>query len=346
MKKIISVVLAFCMAFSLAGCNSKTEVKSMDVPFDIASLPDYVAEAYEEYADAFDRCLESDTEKTLMINSKDQSFRFSLEHKVSDSIGFNYITVSIYDASPEETQAPNLFGSTIDYLLEKIGLEQLEYIFIYCGDYSASYWPPFYGEPYYFTLNHNDVETEYLLEVGEGSSESPTAEAPITEAPVSEAPVTTSVPATEDPSASSATFGQLNALEQALSYLRVTSFSYEGLIDQLEYEGYTLDEATYGADHCGADWNEQALSSAKSYLEVSSFSYTGLIEQLEYEKFTTEQATYGADNCGADWNEQAAKSAASYLEIMSFSREGLIEQLQYEGFTYDQAVYGVTQNGY
>ncbi len=78
------------------------------------------------------------------------------------------------------------------------------------------------------------------------------------------------------------------------------AFSYEGLIGQLEYEGYTTEEATYGADNCGADWNEQALLSAQNYLEVSAFSYAGLIEQLEYEKFTTEQATYGADNCGAD----------------------------------------------
>lgn len=144
----------------------------------------------------------------------------------------------------------------------------------------------------------------------------------------------------------SATTGEQNALESANSYLRLMAFSHDGLIDQLEYEGYTTAEATYAANNCGADWNEQALKSAKSYLSHMAFSYTGLIDQLEYEKFTTSQATYAADNCGANWNEQAAKSAESYLSHMSFSRDELISQLEYEGFTHEQAVYGAQANGY
>ena len=116
------------------------------------------------------------------------------------------------------------------------------------------------------------------------------------------------------PAEAPATTGELNALQSALSYLDFSAFSYEGLIDQLEYEGFTNAEATYAADHCGADWNEQALKSAKNYLDFSAFSYDGLIDQLEYEEFTTEQATYGADNCGADWYAQAVKCAASYLD--------------------------------
>jgi len=144
----------------------------------------------------------------------------------------------------------------------------------------------------------------------------------------------------------SITMGQRNALGSAKGYLGFTAFSYEGLIGQLEYEGYTYDDAVFAADNCGADWYEQALKSAENYLSFTAFSYTGLINQLEYEKFTTEQATYAADNCGADWYEQAAKSAKNYLDFSSFSRDGLISQLEYEGFTNEQAVYGVTQNGY
>lgn len=136
-----------------------------------------------------------------------------------------------------------------------------------------------------------------------------------------------------------------NALKSANSYLNYTAFSYTGLIGQLEYEGYTNEEATYAADNCGADWFAQALRSAKQYLGYSAFSYTGLIHQLEYEGYTNEEATYGADNCGADWFEQAAKSAENYLKYSSFSRDGLISQLEYEGFTNEQAVYGVEQNG-
>jgi hypothetical protein len=88
--------------------------------------------------------------------------------------------------------------------------------------------------------------------------------------------------------------GQKNALRSANSYLNVLAFSYNGLIKQLEYEGYSTEDATYAADHCGADWNEQAAKSAKSYLSSMSFSRSGLIQQLEYEGFTPSQAEYGA----------------------------------------------------
>lgn len=142
------------------------------------------------------------------------------------------------------------------------------------------------------------------------------------------------------------TIGQKNALARAISYLRSSSFSYESLIHQLEYEGYSNADATYAARYCGANWNEQVLKKAKSYLHTSSFSYSGLIHQLEYEKFTSEQAKYGVDNCGANWYEQAAKKAASYMRFSSFSRDRLIEQLTYEGFTVAQAEYGASTVGY
>lgn len=137
---------------------------------------------------------------------------------------------------------------------------------------------------------------------------------------------------------------QKNALRSAKEYLDAMSFSYQGLVEQLEYEKYSHDDAVYAVDNCGADWNEQAAKSAKSYLSTSAFSESGLIEQLEYENFTHDQAVYGVDNCGADWNEQAVKSAKSYLDVMSFSKDELIEQLEFDGFTHDQAVYGVEQS--
>ena len=95
-----------------------------------------------------------------------------------------------------------------------------------------------------------------------------------------------------------ASMGGLNALEKALSYLNYTSFSRSGLIDQLEYEGFSTEEATYGVDNCGADWNEQAAKKAQSYLDYSSFSRQGLIDQLVFEGFTQEQAEYGVSAVG------------------------------------------------
>lgn len=94
------------------------------------------------------------------------------------------------------------------------------------------------------------------------------------------------------------TLGQQNALSKALSYLSHSAFSYQKLIEQLEYEGFTEDEAIYGADHCGADWNIEAAQKAESYMKHNSFSRDRLIEQLKYEGFTDEQAEYGATSVG------------------------------------------------
>lgn len=94
------------------------------------------------------------------------------------------------------------------------------------------------------------------------------------------------------------TLGQKNALAKAKSYLDYMPFSYTGLIEQLEYEGFSTEEATFGADNCGADWNEQAALKAQAYLDYQSFSRQGLIEQLLYEGFTQEQAEYGVTAVG------------------------------------------------
>ena len=89
---------------------------------------------------------------------------------------------------------------------------------------------------------------------------------------------------------STITLGQSNALEQAKRYVELMGFSYQGLIEQLEYEQYTYEEAVYAADNCGADWKEEAAEKAESYLELMSFSREGLIEQLKYDGFTEEEA--------------------------------------------------------
>ena len=103
---------------------------------------------------------------------------------------------------------------------------------------------------------------------------------------------------TAEVSTSNLTMGQQNALRKAKSYLETTSFSYSGLVSQLEFEGYSHDDAIFGASNCGADWNQQAVLKAKSYLSMTAFSRQGLIEQLEYEGFTHEQAEYAASAVG------------------------------------------------
>jgi|GEM_PF-1893147 len=106
-------------------------------------------------------------------------------------------------------------------------------------------------------------------------------------------PTTTTVPATTP-----ASIGETNAAIKALTYLKYMPFSRDGLIKQLEYEGFSHQEAVYGVDQSGADWNEQAAKKAAEYLKIMSFSRSGLIAQLEYVGFTTQQAEYGVQAVG------------------------------------------------
>ena len=99
-------------------------------------------------------------------------------------------------------------------------------------------------------------------------------------------------------SSDSVTLGEKNALESAKDYLDYSAFSYQGLIEQLEFEGYSNSESVYAADHCGADWNNEAARMAQEYIDFMSFSRQELVEQLEFEGFTSEQAEYGVKAVG------------------------------------------------
>ena len=136
--------------------------------------------------------------------------------------------------------------------------------------------------------------------------------------------------------------GETNAVQKAKDYLEVMHFSHDGLVEQLEFEGFSYSEAVYGADHCGADWYKQAEGKAKDYLETMHFSYDGLVNQLEYEGFSYDEAVYGVNHCGADWYMQAKAKARDYLNLMSFSYDDLLAQLEYEGFSYEEAAYGAS----
>lgn len=94
------------------------------------------------------------------------------------------------------------------------------------------------------------------------------------------------------------TLSQKNAVEKAISYISLMPFSYEGLVEQLEYEKFSSEDAAYGATYCGADWYEQAVLAAENYLDLIPFSHDGLVEQLEYDGFTHEQAVHGVEENG------------------------------------------------
>lgn len=88
------------------------------------------------------------------------------------------------------------------------------------------------------------------------------------------------------------------AVGTAKSYLKYMGFSQSGLIDQLEYEGYSYEAASWAVNYVEVDWNEQAAKVAQSYINNMSFSRQGLLEQLLYEGFSQEQAEYGVTAVG------------------------------------------------
>jgi colicin import membrane protein len=94
------------------------------------------------------------------------------------------------------------------------------------------------------------------------------------------------------------TSGQTNALRAAQDYLNYSAFSRSGLIEQLEFEGYSTGDATFAVDAANVNWKEQAAKAAENYLDYSAFSRSGLIEQLQFEGYTREQAEYGVTQAG------------------------------------------------
>lgn len=85
------------------------------------------------------------------------------------------------------------------------------------------------------------------------------------------------------------------ALELAKSYIEASTFSKSGLIKQLEYEGYTKKEATYAANRCGADWNEEAIEFALKHTPCSKES---LESYLSCFGFTSSQIKFALKEIG------------------------------------------------
>lgn len=92
--------------------------------------------------------------------------------------------------------------------------------------------------------------------------------------------------------------GQQQAVAKGQQYLGMMGFSRTGLVEQLEFEGFSAEDANFAADFINPDWNAEATEKAKSYLDMMAFSRQGLIDQLTYEGFTPEQAEHGVASNG------------------------------------------------
>lgn len=124
-----------------------------------------------------------------------------------------------------------------------------------------------------------------------------TTATPTTTAPPTTLPPTTAPPTTQPP-VPAETLSQKNARNKANDYLDFMSFSRSGLIGQLEFEGFSTDDATYGVDALNVNWDQQAADKAAEYLDFMSFSHSALVEQLVFEGFSPAQAEYGVSTTG------------------------------------------------
>ena len=160
-------------------------------------------------------------------------------------------------------------------------------------------------------------EDKKIAAAGTTTSTAPELSTTTTERPTTttEAPTTTTTAAptttTAAPTTTTApkpqvTTSQAQALGAAQDYFDAgMHFSRQGLIEQLSSEygsGFSVADATFAADHCGADWNEQAAGAAQDYLDAGMhFSREGMIEQLSSaygSQFTKAQAEFGASAVG------------------------------------------------
>ena len=182
----------------------------------------------------------------------------------------------------------NLVSSSNSYFEKNTGIESIDF-YLVDGEYvviegATVIFTPYQGKP------SLDFKTKLQSEAA-SSSDTDEAIADNSDIPSTKNEYT-------ENEAAEITTGQKNALKTAQNYLSVMPFSYKGLIEQLEYEQYSYEDAVYAADNCGADWNEQAMKKAKQYMDIMAFSRDGLIQQLEFEGFTHEQAVYGAEANG------------------------------------------------
>lgn len=283
-----AAAVAIC-ALLFTGCSSTTsnavnndKVKADNIT-DItpASVPAQVSETAVGNKDSFE---ESDMYKTIegLLDKNFDTLRHSMRYNRDED------ALEVYFEAPENLKAAldTKNGSIMeswDGIVESMKTfgETLLSVVQMNGDVETVnlYWVEKLNSNYAYTAN------DYVLWVQNGDVMYNYADSSSTPSVQPSGSASESV---------AATFGEQNALSKAYQYLQYSAFSYTGLIEQLEFEGYSHSEAVYAADNCGADWNEQAVKKAKQYLEHSSFSRSGLIDQLEFEGFTHSQAEYAA----------------------------------------------------
>jgi hypothetical protein len=102
----------------------------------------------------------------------------------------------------------------------------------------------------------------------------------------------------EEPAEPEMSVSQIGAIQKAEGYISMGGFSKTGLIKQLEFEGFSNEEATFATENIDVDWKEQAKIKAQGYVDMGGFNRQSLLEQLKFEGFTSDEATHGVNEVG------------------------------------------------
>lgn len=304
-KRVLALALSLVVVVSVSACGSELKESSnienpkenvkVEVPSNEEKTIEGLCEAISNTKSA-DKSItqfilqESDLGPVYIATIQDVNGSLPVGTLLvaNDQIGTMYYEAN-ENAEFAGTDVKEYFSSALDYLgLKEEQQEKLDLVYSYLGlggnmriiDVGGYRFVASATEKFNYYLMSQPAEslTDYvegqILDLGKNDSNTTT------------------------PKESQTTIGQRNALRSATNYLNTMAFSKSGLIDQLEYEGYSTEEATYAVENCGADWNEQAAKSAQNYINTMSFSRSGLIDQLIYEGFTREQAEYGVSAVG------------------------------------------------
>ena len=93
-------------------------------------------------------------------------------------------------------------------------------------------------------------------------------------------------------------FNKDTAVERAKFHTKYNSYSQKGLVKMLVFEGFSEEDAEYGAANCGADWNQEAVEDAEAYLRSKNYTRKELYDQLKYEGYTEGQILYALAKVG------------------------------------------------
>jgi hypothetical protein len=90
------------------------------------------------------------------------------------------------------------------------------------------------------------------------------------------------------------TTSQKAARELATEYLTYAAFSVRGLTTQLQFEGFSEEDAAYAVFVLNVNWSDQAAKRAAVYVEREAVTRSELIELLVYDGFSLEEAAFAA----------------------------------------------------